>query len=89
MAVDFNATFSESNQFGASFAESSVFGAGFGATVIINTVLPSDDLPLMDGDASPGTSRKYARGDHRHPHDDSKQDYMSALTNAELEALLR
>ena len=89
MSVEVNATFSESNQFGASFAESSGFGAGFGATVIINTVLPSDDLPLMDGDASPGTSRKYARGDHRHPHDDSKQDYMSALTNAELEALLR
>lgn len=89
MAVEFNATFAESNQFGAVFTESNGFGAGFGATVIINTVLPSDDLPLMDGDASPGTSRKYARGDHRHPHDDSKQDYMSALTNAELEALLR
>lgn len=89
MSVEINATFAESNQFGASFAESDGFGAGFGATVIINTVLPSDDLPLMDGDASPGTSRKYARGDHRHPHDDAKLDYMSALTNAELEALLR
>ena len=89
MAVEFNATFAESNQFGAVFTESNGFGAGFGATVIINTVLPSDDLPLMDGDASAGTSRKFSRSDHRHPHDDAKLDYMSALTNAELETLLR
>ena len=89
MAVDFNATFRESNQFGATFTESDGFGAGFGATVNVNTVLPSDDLPLMDGEAQAGTSRKFSRSDHRHPHDDSKLDYMSALTNAELEALLR
>ena len=89
MAVDFNATFRESNQFGASFAESGGFGAGFGATVNVNTVLPSDDLPLTDGEAQAGTSRKFSRSDHRHPHDDAKLDYMSALTNAELEALLR
>lgn len=89
MSVEINATFAESNQFGASFAESDGFGAGFGATVNVNTVLPSDDLPLMDGDASAGTSRKFSRSDHRHPHDDAKLDYMSALTNAELEALLR
>lgn len=88
MAVDFNATFRESNQFSASFSESDGFGADFGATVNVNTVLPSDDLPLMDGDASAGTSKKFARGDHRHPHDSEKMDYMSAISNIELEAML-
>jgi len=89
MAVDFNATFRESNQFGASFSESNGFGAGFEATVNVNTVLPSDDLPLMDGEASAGTSRKFSRGDHQHPHDSEKMDYMSAISNMELEAMLK
>lgn len=89
MAVDFNAAFRESNQFGATFTESDGFGADFGATVNVNGVLPSDDLPLMDGDASAGTSRKFSRGDHRHPHDSEKMDYMSAITNLELEAMLQ
>lgn len=33
---------------------------------------PSDAAPLMDGDASPGTSAAFARGDHRHPTDTSR-----------------
>lgn len=89
MGVDFNATFSESNQFVASFDESNGFRAGFEANVNVNTVLPSDDLPLMDGEASAGTSRKFSRGDHRHPHDSEKMDYMSAISNLELEAMLK
>lgn len=89
MAVDFNAAFRESNQFSASFSESDGFGADFGATVNVNTVLPSDDLPLMDGDAQAGTSRKFSRSDHRHPHDSEKMDYMSAISNLELEAMLK
>ena len=88
MAVDFNATFQESNQFGATFTESNPFGADFDATVNVNTVLPSDGLPLMDGEAQAGTSRKFSRSDHRHPHDSDKMDYMSAITNLELEAML-
>ena len=52
-------------------------------------ILPSDDLPLMDGEASPGVGRKFSRSDHRHPHDSDKLDYMSAITNLELEAMLR
>lgn len=89
MAVDFNATFRESNQFGATFTESDGFGADFGATVNVNTVLPSDDLPLMDGEAQAGTSIKFSRSDHRHPHDSEKMDYMSAISNLELEAMLK
>lgn len=46
---------------------------------------PSSDDPLMDGLASPGASKSYARGDHRHPSDTSKanvvrpsfQDYVT------------
>jgi hypothetical protein len=49
----------------------------------------STTTPKMDGTASSGTSRKYARGDHRHPHASEKMDYMSAITNLELEAMLR
>lgn len=33
--------------------------------------LPSDSLPLSPGTASAGSSAKYARGDHRHPPQDS------------------
>lgn len=33
---------------------------------------PYDSDPAMDGTASPGTSRKYARGDHVHPVDPSR-----------------
>lgn len=33
--------------------------------------------PSMDGDASPGSSRNYARADHVHPSDTSKQDALS------------
>lgn len=79
MAVDFNAIFKESNQ----------FGAGFEANVYTSNVLPSDDLPLMDGEVKAGISKKYARGDHRHPHDSEKMDYMKAISNLELEAMLK
>ena len=33
---------------------------------------PSDDLPLMDGKASAGTSNEYSRSDHRHPTDTTR-----------------
>lgn len=38
------------------------------------TVDAYDSDPLMDGDASPGTNNRYARGDHRHPSDTTKAD---------------
>lgn len=79
MVVDFNATFSESDG----------FGADFGTTVNVSSVLPSDDLPLMDGEAQVGTSKKFSRSDHRHPHDSEKMDYISAISNLELESMLR
>lgn len=36
--------------------------------------LPYDESPAMDGSASAGQSTEYARGDHIHPHDDTKAD---------------
>lgn len=33
---------------------------------------PSDATPLVDGEATPGRSEKYARGDHRHPTDTTR-----------------
>ena len=35
-------------------------------------VEPSDDLPLADGTASAGISKKFSRADHVHPHDSTK-----------------
>ena len=45
-----------------------------------NEAVPSDGVPAskmtpkMNGEASVGTDNAYARGDHRHPHDDTKVD---------------
>lgn len=89
MPANFNATFTESGGFEANFSESNNLSASFDARVGIDSALPSDDLPLMDGEASPGVGRKFSRSDHRHPHDSEKMDYMSAITNLELEAMLQ
>ena len=40
---------------------------------------PYDQAPEMDGEASPGTSDEYARGDHRHPTDTTRQAVISDL----------
>lgn len=37
--------------------------------------------PLVDGTAAVGSSAKYAREDHVHPHDTSKQDTLISGTN--------
>lgn len=42
-------------------------------------VAASSTTPLMDGTASVGSETAYARGDHRHPSDTSKQDTISDL----------
>lgn len=39
----------------------------------------SSATPLMDGTAAVGTSNAFARGDHRHPSDTSKQDVITDL----------
>lgn len=39
----------------------------------------SSTTPLMDGTASVGSETAFARGDHRHPSDTSKQDTISDL----------
>lgn len=45
---------------------------------------PSDEPPLMDGEASSGTGESFSRNDHVHPRDSSKQDKLklsAALPN--------
>lgn len=39
--------------------------------------VPSSTVPEMDGTASAGTEKAFARGDHVHPHDTSKADLAS------------
>lgn len=38
----------------------------------------STSTPLMDGEASVGESEKFARGDHRHPSDTTKQNLINS-----------
>ena len=47
---------------------------------------PSITTPLMDGNADNGTEVAYARGDHRHPSDTSKQDVLTAGTDISIDA---
>lgn len=47
---------------------------------------PSVTTPLMDGNADNGTELAYARGDHRHPSDTSKQDVLTAGTDISIDA---
>lgn len=46
-----------------------------------SSVSPSSTAPLMDGTASSGSATTYARGDHRHPSDTTKQDKLESGTN--------
>ena len=39
---------------------------------------PSDTAPVMDGTADAGTLATYARGDHKHPADTSRQEKITA-----------
>lgn len=48
-------------------------------TIAAASVTPASATPLMDGTATVGTSAKYAREDHKHPSDTSKQDVISDL----------
>lgn len=48
-------------------------------TIAAASVTPASAAPLMDGTATVGTSAKYAREDHKHPSDTSKQDVISDL----------
>ena len=42
---------------------------------------PTGTTPLMDGSASIGVETSFARGDHRHPSDTSKQDVLQSGIN--------
>lgn len=46
---------------------------------IIVEGIPSETIPLMDGEAEVGTEERYARGDHRHPSDTNKQNVIADL----------
>lgn len=55
---------------------------------IVNNVIsaltgasPATATPRMDGNAAIGTSARYAREDHVHPHDTTKQDVLTAGDN--------
>lgn len=50
-------------------------GSGGGSSSII----PSDTAPLMDGSAYTGVSVTYARGDHRHPSDTTRQIIINSV----------
>ena len=47
----------------------------------ITSPAPAVSNPLMDGTAAVGTSQNYAREDHVHPSDSSKQDTLVSGTN--------
>lgn len=47
----------------------------------LGTVAPSSSTPLMDGVGAAGSSTDYARGDHVHPSDTSKQDVLVSGTD--------
>ena len=88
MASEFNAEFTENGAHTANFIESSGFNAGFSSGVKVYPVYPSDELPLMDGLPESGVSKLYSRSDHRHPSDSTKMNYISPITNIELEEML-
>ena len=46
-----------------------------------SSVTPSSSTPAMDGTASAGSSTDYARGDHVHPTDTSRQAALVSGTN--------
>lgn len=46
-------------------------------------VLPSTNLPLVDGTAAPGTALNYAREDHVHPKDNSLFNTALSLTDTQ------
>lgn len=47
----------------------------------LGTVSPSSSTPLMDGTGAAGTSTDYARADHVHPSDNTKQDLLVSGTD--------
>ena len=53
-----------------------------------STISPATAAPSMDGTASVGSSAKYAREDHVHPHDTSKANVVDVYSKTDADALL-
>lgn len=53
---------------------------------VLNDKIPaaSTSTPLMDGTASIGSSTRYAKADHRHPSDTTKQNVLTAGTGIDI-----
>lgn len=57
----------------------SVGGNSINISDVLNAILDTEVVPLMDGEAAIGTSEKVAREDHKHPSDTSKANINSPL----------
>ena len=57
----------------------SVGGNSINISEVLNAILDTEVVPLMDGEAAIGTSEKVAREDHKHPSDTSKANINSPL----------
>lgn len=53
-----------------------------------STISPADTAPQMDGTANVGSSAKYAREDHVHPHDSTKANASDVYTKTQADTLL-
>lgn len=64
--------------------EQDLFLKGDGTWAVVpgmTPINPATQVPFMDGTGAVGVSAKYAREDHRHPSDTSKQDVLVSGTN--------
>lgn len=55
--------------------------SGTAQTITLPIPSPTTTTPIMDGTADVGSETNYARGDHVHPSDTSKQDTLVSGTN--------
>ena len=53
-----------------------------------STISPASNAPSMDGTANVGSSAKYAREDHVHPHDSTKANASDVYTKTQADTLL-
>lgn len=86
--TNFKASFNEPTGISAKLNGGSTLMAEFGSEVHAGLLDPYDELPEMDGLASPGVSDKFSRGDHVHPSDNGKVDVTEYATNMEIQNII-